>query len=204
MCLRRASTRPPVNGKSDSALMQELQAGNKTALDILMQRWETPIKAYIYRFTQAPDWVDELAQETFVKVYIHATEFDTSRRFSPWIYAIATNLCRNWRRWRMRHPSLPSEHSVESLENDPVNGDTSAPPLPSVQLEQNESREAVKRAIAELPDVLKSTLILYYYQGLSYEEIAEMLRCSRRGVETRLYRARRLLQPRLSKWSRVG
>jgi RNA polymerase sigma-70 factor (ECF subfamily) len=184
--------------------MQELQAGNKTALDVIMQRWELPIKAYIYRFTQAPDWVDELAQETFVKVYIHASEFDTHRRFSPWIYTIATNLCRNWRRWRMRHPSLPSEHSAEVLEQDPLGTSQATASLPSEQLEDRESREAVKHAIAELPDALKTTLILYYYQGLSYEEIGEMLHCSRRGVETRLYRARRLLQPRLAKWARVG
>lgn len=184
--------------------MQELQSGNKTALDLIMQRWEIPIKAYIYRFTQAPDWVDELAQETFVKVYIHAAEFDTDRRFSPWIYTIATNLCRNWRRWRIRHPSMPSEYCPEVLEPHPLGASDRSPTLPSEQMEAQERREAIKRAIAELPDALKTTLILYYYQGLSYEEIGELLHCSRRGVETRLYRARRQLQPRLAQWTRVG
>lgn len=184
--------------------MQELQAGNKTALDGLMERWETPIKAYIYRFTQAPDWVDELAQETFVKVYIHASEFDLSRRFSPWIYAIATNLCRNWRRWRTRHPSMASDYSIDSISADAAGMDQVGALLPSDQLEREESRRAVKRAIAELPDPLKTALILYYYQGLSYQEIAEMMHCSRRGVETRLYRARKLLHPRLAKWAEAG
>jgi len=179
--------------------MQELKDGQKAALDIIMERWEIPIKAYIYRLTQAPDWVDELAQETFVKVYINASSFDSSRRFSPWIYTIATNLCRNWRRWRTRHPSMPAMVATDSG-SEPLNPldlieDPDAPV--SAQIEQHEDCSEVKKAIAELPDALRTTIVLYYYQGLSYEEIAETLHCSRRGVETRLYRAKKFLQPRL-------
>jgi len=174
--------------------MQELKDGQKTALDFLMERWELPIKAYIYRQTQDIDWVDELAQETFVKVYVNASGFDTHRRFSPWIYTIATNLCHNWRRWRVRHPSYSppvetDENPLDRIE-DPEESFVS-------RLEQNEHCSDLKKAIASLPDSLKTTLILYYYQGLSYGEIAESLHCSPRGVETRLYRARKILHSTL-------
>ncbi len=180
--------------------MQELHEGNKAALDIIMERWELPIKAYIYRMTQAPDWVDELSQETFVKVYINASGFDVSRRFSPWIYTIATNLCRNWRRWRSRHPSLPQTHNQfsEKTENWVENLKDPSPEV-SKSMEQKEHCAEVKSALESLPETLQTALILYYYQGLSYEEIAEVTHCSRRGVETRLYRAKKLLQPKLSK-----
>jgi len=179
--------------------MQELTSGQRAALDIIMERWEVPIKAYIYRTTQAPDWVDELSQETFVKVYINAEHFDAQRRFSPWIYSIATNLCRNWKRWRSRHPSIPSQPSDEGEGSDWT--EQLEDPSPSIryEVEQNENCSQVKAAIHELPDALQTPLILYYYQGLSYEEIAEVIHCSRRGVETRLYRAKKKLYPRLCK-----
>ena len=184
--------------------MHELQEGQKTALDIIMDRWELPIKAYIYRLTQSPDWVDELSQETFVKVYTNASSFNIERKFSPWIYAIATNLCRNWRRWRNRHPSLsqsnpfPESETTDILRN---LQDTSETTIEKV--EKTERHKAVKQAIASLPDHLKSTLILYYYQDLSYVEIAEAQNCSTRGVETRLYRAKKQLVARLSRTIQV-
>jgi len=179
--------------------MQELINGKKAALDILMERWEIPIKAYIYRTTQAPDWVEELSQETFVKVYLNAGHFDVNRRFSPWIYTIATNLCRNWKRWRSRHPSIPNKPSGDQQAGDWI--EQLEDPSPSIQyeVEQNENCSQVKAAIGKLSESHQIPLILYYYQGLSYEEIAEVLHCSKRGVETRLYRAKKQLQPYLCK-----
>jgi len=180
--------------------MRELQEGQKTALDIIMDRWELPIKAYIYRLTQSPDWVDELSQETFVKVYTNAASFNIERRFSPWIYSIATNLCRNWRRWRNRHPSLSqSNPSPETDASELLNNLQDPSETIIEKVESNEHREELKQAIASLPDHLKSTLILYYYQNLSYLEIAEAQNCSIRGVETRLYRAKKQLLARLAR-----
>jgi RNA polymerase sigma-70 factor, ECF subfamily len=188
-----------VKEASDNELMIAIQRGDTSAFDVLMIRWELRIKAFVYRLTQAPSWVDELAQETFVKVYLNAHQFDTSRNFSPWIYRISANLCRNWQRWRIRHPSmadfLSKDQSEWFLEAQPE----PVTHLPADTLEQHERLKTLKSAIARLPDSMRATLILHYYQGLSYDEIAEVQKCSRRGVETRLYRARKALQRQLEK-----
>jgi RNA polymerase sigma-70 factor, ECF subfamily len=189
-----------VNEKSDHDLMLDLQNGHSQALDEIIHRWESPIKSYLYRYTQDPEWVEELAQETFVKVYLNAARFDLQRKFSPWIYTIASNLGKNLLRWQSRRPK--ATHSLDEIRENPgrdqgVYIDHSAQ-APADQLCASEEVAQLQLAIAQLPDILKTTLLLYYYQKLSYEEIAEVLRCSIRGVETRLYRARKSLKEGLS------
>lgn len=179
--------------------MYELQNGHNQALDIIIDRWETPIKSYVYRFTQEPEWVDELSQETFVKVYINADHFDLKRKFSPWIYTITSNLCRNLIRWKSRRPRISQsiEDTLEHPERDQSVLKDHHSDSPSDTLVHEEGCLQIRECISELPEHLRTSIILYYYQGLSYDEIAEVLKCSIRGVETRLYRARKILKRKI-------
>ena len=179
--------------------MFELQSGSNLALDVLIDRWEAPIKSFIYRFTQDNEWVDELAQETFVKVYMNASRFDLNRKFSSWIYTIASNLCRNLLRWKSRRPCIVQsiDDTLDHPERDQSALEDEESQPPSEIVAQEESCAQIRESIAELPDHLRTAVILYYYQGMAYGEIAEVLKCSVRGVETRLYRARKMLKQKI-------
>ena len=179
--------------------MFELQSGSNLALDVIIERWETPIKSFIYRFTQDQEWVDELSQETFVKVYMNANRFDLDRKFSPWIYTIASNLCRNLLRWKSRRPRIAQsiEDTLEHPERDQSVMEDAESQNPGEVAVHEEDCSQIRQSIAELPDHLRTSIILYYYQGMSYGEIAEVLKCSVRGVETRLYRARKILKQKI-------
>jgi len=184
-----------VSEKSDNELIGELQNGNSRALHEIIDRWETRLKAFIYRFTQDFSWTDELTQETFVKVYQNAGKFDPNKAFSPWIYTIALNICRNLHRWRKRRPQF--NRSLDDTDCPFVHPDPdSISPAESAQ--EEEQSLAIRAAIRDLPEGFQVALILHYYQGMSYEEVADVLKCSVRGVETKLYRARKLLKKKLS------
>jgi RNA polymerase sigma-70 factor (ECF subfamily) len=176
--------------------MLELQRGQGQALDVLIARWERPIKSYLYRFTQDAEWVEELAQETFVKVYLNAGRFDQQRKFAPWIYTIASNLGKNLLRWKSRRPHCT--HSLDDIRDHPEMDQTllqdPGQEHPAQSMQGSEALDGLRAAIARLPNHLKDALILHYYQGLAYDEVAQVIGCSARGVETRLYRARKQLK----------
>jgi RNA polymerase sigma factor (sigma-70 family) len=141
----------------------------------------------------------DAAQETFVRVYENRAKFKKDARFSTWLYTIATNLVRDRFRSRARHPqvSLDSEHPLtggslgESL--------AEQRPSPSDVLQGAERAEIVRRAVALLPEELRTPLLLAEYEERSHTEIATILDCSPKAVETRIYRARQQLRSRLIK-----
>lgn len=189
-----------MTGKSDNELIYELQHGRNHALDEIISRWEGPIKSYIYRLVQDTEWVDELSQETFVKVYLNASKFDLNRKFSPWIYTIASNLCKNLLRWKKRRPQIAQsiDETIEHPEKDQsVLNDPSSKSPAAVAVQTEESLQ-VRKAISELPENMRIAIVLYYYQKMSYDEISEVLKCSVRGVETRLYRAKIQLKRKIN------
>jgi len=172
---------------SDQALMSSLKRGDTQALKILIERWESRLLQFIYRYIQNESTSRDLVQETFVKIYQNRMRFDEKRSYSTWMFGIAVNLCRNHQRWLKRHAEAPLETAPE-----PVEGRT-----PGDQIDDMEDVEELTRAVADLAHAYRVTLLLYYYEEQSYGEIAEVLGCTVRGVESRLYRARRLLAKRL-------
>ena len=186
--------------ESDVELMLELQNGNDGALSSLIQRWQAPLQSYIYRYVLNHTDAAELTQETFVKVYQNRLRYQPKAKFSTWLFAIATNLCRNRARWRRRHPSVPLESPVDGSEEPVVREDwleDESAVQPSVAAGEADAAEAVKMAINELPHDLKTAILLFQFEDLSYQEIADVLGCSPKAVETRLYRARSHLKKKL-------
>jgi RNA polymerase sigma-70 factor, ECF subfamily len=172
----------------DSALMLQVAKGDKNALGFLVDRWARPLSGFIYRYVQDKDAVGELVQETFIRLYGARDRFDSSKKFSSWLFKIASNLCKNYCRWKKRHPeNLVWDESCESVIGSglPTYDDD-----PSQSLVVEEDMMLLKRAVDSMPHVLKTALILYYYQDMSYKEVAEAIGCTERGVETKLYRAR--------------
>ena len=175
--------------------MAELSAGRERALDQLMQRHSEKLFHYLVRIVQNEEDADDVAQEAFVRVYQHRDKFKTGQKFSTWLYAIATNLARDRLRWRARHPAV----SLADLRPEEGLGGLMAQEqlTPSETLEAAELSQSVRRAVTNLPEELRVPLILAEYQDMSQAEIAEVLRCSLKAVETRIYRARKQLRERL-------
>ena|SRR5437899_3638768 len=185
--------------EQDSADMAQLAAGHDTALNDLMERHAERLFHYLIRQLQNETEAADLAQETFVRVYQNSSRYDARQKFSSWLYAIATNLVRDRFRWRSRHPNV-------SLDHDDVDGrpglQSTLPelePTPREAAQIREQAEMVQNAIAKLPEDLRTPLILFEYEEKSHAEIAEMLHCSAKAVELRLYRARQKLREQLSK-----
>jgi RNA polymerase sigma-70 factor, ECF subfamily len=194
---------------SDSALVQvvapdstvdwlaQLASGSEAALSQLIARWGTPLHRFAARYVQNEAVAAEIVQETFVRVYQQRAQYRGGGSSSAWIFTIAANLCRNHHRWRSRHETLPlaapTPDGAQESAIEPVAPDGS----PAERLMRAETAAAVRAAIDALPHEMKTTLLLFEFDDLSYDDIARVVGCSPRGVETRLSRARAKLRAQL-------
>lgn len=179
-------------GPSDEDLMLALRSGDDAALAPLMDRWELGLKAFLLRLGVPSADVEDVAQEAFVRLYEKRASYRLGAAFKPWLLTLAGNLGRNRLRWRFRR----REDSIQALDTDarlfdPV--DASARPA-SELAEQASLAQAVRTAVAALPDTLREAVVCVDLEGLSYDEAAQVMACSSKAVETRLYRARHLLR----------
>ena len=182
----------------DRTDMERLVSGHDAALNELMERHAPKLFNYLLRCLQNEEDAADGAQETFVRVYQNRAKFDPNQKFSTWLYSIATNLVKDRYRYRTRHPQV----SLEA--KNPATGDEFGENLPgdeatpSESIQTAERAEAVRAAVAELAEELRTPLILSEYEELSHAEIGEILKCSAKAVETRLYRARKQLRVSLA------
>lgn len=179
--------------------MAQLAAGHGPALDQLMERHAERLFHYLVRALQNEDDAADLAQETFVRVFQHRARFDPRQKFSTWLYAIASNLVRDRYRWRKRHPQVSLDAENEATGND--FGESLPDPAPSAgeMAQRKERAEAVRLAVAALPEQLRVPLILSEYEEKSHAEIGVILQCSAKAAEVRIYRARRQLRASLAR-----
>ena len=191
---------PTENDAQDRADMERLQAGQDAALNDLMARHGTPVFHFLWRMVGNEDDANDLAQETFVRVFKSANSFHADQKFSTWLFTIAANLARNQFRWRSRHPniSLDAENSEteQSLDDTlPTNS-----PTPNEVALTGERAAAVRLAVQSLPEDLRAALVLCEWEECSVAEAAVILESTPKAVESRLYRARGLLRERLKSW----
>jgi RNA polymerase sigma-70 factor (ECF subfamily) len=182
------------NDEEDRLAMSRLAQGHDAALNELMERHGERLYHFIHRVLQNETEAVDLAQEAFVRIYQNKHKFNVSQKFSTWLFTIATNLARDRIRWRRRHPtvSMDAENPITGYNLRETLPDASNDP--SEDLERRELAEQVSQAIGELPEDQRTALILSEYENLSAIEIAEVLRCSPKAVENKLYRARKGLK----------
>lgn len=175
---------------ADGATMRRLQNGEDTALNELMDRWRKPILAYLYRVIGDYETAADLTQEVFVLIYRNRRRYREKGVFSSWIFTIAANLTRNHFRWKKRHPEAElSDEAFSSLGMEQSS--------PSGQLETSETAAQVKAAVLKLPEKFRTPVILFHFSEFPQAEIARIMGCTEKTVETRLYRARKLLREEL-------
>ena len=187
--------------EADAAAMTRLRAGDDLALNELMVRWQQTLANYLARFCGNEATALDLAQDTFVRVYEARSRYDARGKFSTWLYTIAGNLCRNHARYKARHPAVSLDAEI-SQESDATLGDQipADAASPAQDATNKELAAAVRDAIQSLPDDQRTATILFEYEDQSHADIAAVLGCSAKAVETRLYRARQFLREKLARW----
>jgi RNA polymerase sigma-70 factor (ECF subfamily) len=181
-------------GRSDEELVQACQAGESSAFDVLVARWEDRIRGAAYRFLGSEEEARDVAQEAFLKAYRGIGGFKGEARFSSWLYQIATNLCRD----RLRRRKTRATVSLEELGEAGTEMAETHPGAHERLLQQDLAR-AVRRAIHALPEEQREVLILKEYEGLTFLEIAQALDAPVSTVKTRLYRGLGQLRIRLER-----
>jgi RNA polymerase sigma-70 factor, ECF subfamily len=190
---------------SDEDLILLVQEGNNQAFDALVGRYKNRLYTYLYRLLGNADEAEELAQEAFVKAYVHADKYRTVARFSTWLYTIATNLVRNRIRNIKRRPAMVSLWSDDSEGQDDgrwldLKDDSQRP---DATLERKDLSELIQCAIEKIPVKYRPPFVLREINELSYEEIAAVTGLKLGTVRSRINRGRahfkRIVAPLLAK-----
>ena len=180
-----------LQAQEDAQLVQAHLSGAPRAFDVIVNRYQTRLLNFVYRIVGDRERSEDLVQEAFIRVHRHLARFDRSKKFSTWIYTIASNLAKNELRNRARSPLVlfttlaPAWDDEERpLEFEDPNAQ------PDEAFRQRHLREAVEQSVAKLPAHHRDVFVLRELEGRSYEEIAEITKCNLGTVKSRLNRAR--------------
>lgn len=195
--MRTDSTEADVRDRAD---MERLMAGHDAALNDLMERHATPVFHFLYRMLNNEDDANDLAQETFVRIFRARETFRTTEKFTTWLYTIAANLARNHLRWRVRHPNISLEAETELNDQPLASVLPSETPGPDETALAAERVAAVRAAVNRLPDGMREAIVLCEWEDRSVAEAAAILETTPKAVESRLHRGRQILRERLKAW----
>ena len=156
-----------------------------------MERYQTRLLNFVYRIVGDRERAEDLVQEVFVRVYRHLGRFDRSKKFSTWIYTIASNLAKNELRNRSRNPLVLFTSMTKGWEDEERPLEFEDPSSrPDDLFRKRHVRELVESSVAQLPMHHREVFMLREIEGRSYEEIAEITHCNLGTVKSRLNRAR--------------
>jgi len=183
--------RAELEALDDNELVTAFLAGASMAFDLLVERYQTRLLNFVYRTVGDRERAEDLVQEAFIRVHRHLARFDQSKKFSTWIYTIASNLAKNELRNRSRNPLVYFQTMTSGWEDEdrPLEFEDTAA-RPDDAFERRHLRELVDAAVRRLPSHHRQVFVLRELEGRSYEEIAEMTNCNLGTVKSRLNRAR--------------
>jgi RNA polymerase sigma-70 factor (ECF subfamily) len=177
---------------NDVELLKRYAAGEEGAFQELVSQYKDGVYAFLRRFLNQPDLVDDVFQETFMQLYVSRDTFDLSRPLRPWLFTIAANKAKDALRRMQRIDSAnlgsmfdSDEHSIDDVLNT-LDCDER---MPYDDLIRDETAAEVKRVIARMPEKLREILILAYFHKFSYAEIAGILGIPIGTVKSRLHAA---------------
>jgi RNA polymerase sigma factor (sigma-70 family) len=183
---------------SDAALVAAAREGDMRAYDQLVQRYQERIYATVYHMTSNHEDANDLAQETFIKAYSALKSFKGDSSFYTWVYRIAVNKTINFLKQRKNKVSLSLNDLDFNVENDPELVAFVSDKTPRRDIALTELQEKLNKAMQKLSDVHRMVVTLHDVQGLSHEEIANIMDCNVGTVRSRLFYARQQLQAYLS------
>jgi RNA polymerase sigma-70 factor, ECF subfamily len=189
----------------DAARMLRAKRGDMAAFAELVDKYQQPVMNLVLRTLRDPTEAEDVAQNVFVQAYKAAGRYQSTAKFSTWLFTIARNLCLNELRRRSRHPaeSLDAPSSSGADQPAPQFEDRQASSPPDALL-RGELEAKVEEALAELPENQRTALLLCRQEELSYEEIAAVLGCSLSATKSLIHRGRETLKHRLKPYLRTG
>ncbi len=179
-------------GQSDEDLLRRYRIDDDpAAFESLVHRYEQELFSYLRRYLGSAEMAEDVFQATFLQVYLKKENFEDGRRFRPWLYTIATNQAIDAQRRNKRHRMVSidqrsgTDDEVGALVEMLSGGDQTA----DDQMAAEEAREWVRSAVGDLPETLKSAVLLVYHQGMKYREAADVLGIPVGTVKSRLHAA---------------
>ena len=155
---------------------------------------QAPLFTFAWRYLHNSADAEDVVIDTFVRLHRARGRLRPDTNLNAWLFTTLANLCHNRHRWRRRHP----EESLDLMTPAATARDASL--APDAALERDETAAALRAAVEALPHDQRTVVLLHHYEHLGYREIGEIVGCSERGVETRLYRARQRLRDSLARF----
>ena len=185
-----------MSDQSDKQLVERVQRGDKRAFDVLTLKYQHKIVGLVSRYLNDADEVMDVTQEAFIKAYRALPRFRGDSAFYTWLYRIAINTAKNHLVSRSRRPpdtdiDVDGEFQGDSVVLRDVGG-------PENAMARDQLEGVIFSAIEELPEELKVAVALREFEGLSYEEIAEVMECPVGTVRSRIFRAREAIEKRIA------
>lgn len=186
----------PLAPDMDQQLVERVQKGDKRAFDLLVIKYQHKVLAVISRLVRDHAEAQDVAQEAFIKAYRALPNFRGDSAFYTWIYRIAINTAKNHLVARNRRPPS-SDLEVDEAEFYPGNDAIHEMNTPERSLLRDELQATIEQAFQDLPPDLRTAVSLRELEGLSYEEIAEVMECPVGTVRSRIFRAREAIDKRI-------
>ena len=181
-------------GRDEAELVSELQAGSETAFDWLVTHYHAPVYNLILSMLGDTSDAADGSQEVFLKAFRGIRKFRQGSSLKTWLYRIAIREALNHKRWFKRHLQKNVSIDAEPQEGHAAIEIEDLGATPFEQLASREIQVAVQHGLQEVPDVFRTAVILRDLEGLSYDEVAEVLECSVGTVKSRILRGRRALR----------
>ncbi len=180
-------------------LVRRAKRGEEAAFSALLDSFNTAILNYCHRLVGSRDLAADLAQETFIKAFLSIDKFDDTKKFSPWVYRIAHNLCVDY----LRKKRLPTEAMhYEDRSGEEVQVDIADSTIaPDTLLERKEIRANFEQALGGLDEIYREPLVLRHQEQLTYQEICDILDIPIGTVKARIHRGRGLLKEKLQQYA---
>jgi RNA polymerase sigma-70 factor (ECF subfamily) len=182
--------------RSDQELVLKAQAGDKRAFDLLVIKYQQKVAGLISRYLRDPSEIMDVSQEAFLKAYRALPGFRGESAFYTWLYRIAINTVKNHLVAQGRRPP-GDDVEAEVAEQMDMGGRLREMGTPESHLLSMEIAQTVQRALDDLPEDLRTAIVLRELEGLSYEEIANTMECPIGTVRSRIFRAREAIDKRL-------
>ncbi len=184
------------NRQADQLLVQRVQQGEKAAFDVLVRKYQHKIVKLVARYVHDMTEAEDVTQEAFLKAYRALPAFRGESAFYTWIYRIAINTAKNHLVAARRRP-LDYDLDLQNSEQYDLHAKLKETDSPEGLALTEEVRKAVDQAIAQLPEDLRTAIVLREIEGMSYEEIAQTMECPVGTVRSRIFRAREAIDKRI-------
>jgi RNA polymerase sigma-70 factor (ECF subfamily) len=187
---------PMSEAQVDQLLVERVQKGDKTAFDLLINKYQHRIISLVSRYVGDQAEAMDVAQEAFIKAYRAIGKFRGDSAFYTWLYRIAINTAKNWLVARKRRPPATDIDAADAEQYD-MDSRLKDRGTPENEMMRDEIKETIFRTIAQLPDDLRTAIMLREIEGMSYEDIATTMECPIGTVRSRIFRAREAIDEKL-------